>query len=107
MTHLRPFSVRSFEYYDLEYARRAGSPIYLSDVNLKTCSVRLKYWPERIYGNKSWLKRVILRTMDTMFSWLANWNPFLCERFWCNWVGGFYEVTFVLEPLKQSGNISN
>jgi SAM-dependent methyltransferase len=101
VTHLRPFGARAFEYYDLDHARRAGFPIYLPKVNLRTRSVRLTYWPERIYRNKSAFKRLILSFLNSVFSGLANLSPFLCERFWCYWVGGFYEVTFVLEPIKR------
>jgi len=101
VTHLRPFGVRAFEYYDLKHARRAGFPIYLPNVNLKTRLVSLTYWPERIFIRKSPLKRAALRVLNGLFSGLANLSPFLCERFWCYWVGGFYEVTFVLEPVKE------
>jgi len=101
VTHLRPYGARAFEYYDLDHARRAGFPIYLPDVNLRTTEVRLTYWPERIYRHKSFIKRSLLSFMDSLFSGLANLSPFLCERFWCYWVGGFYEVTFVLEPIKN------
>ena len=100
-THLRPFSVRSFQYYDLEYVRQAGFPVYLPDVHLKTRRVRLIYWPERVYISKSPLKRWLLRMMNGLISGLANLNPFLCERLWCYWVGGFYEVIFELEPVKR------
>jgi hypothetical protein len=100
MTHLRPFGARSFEYYDLDHARSAGFPIYLPDVNLKTLSVKLTYWPERIFAHKTWWKRLILTFLNGIFSTIANISPFLCERIWCYWVGGFYEVTFVLEPVK-------
>lgn len=100
MTHLRPFSVRSFEYYDLEHCRKSGFPIYLPEVNLKTRRLKLTYWPERIYKDKSFLKRSILGVLDAVLSGLASWKPFLCERFWCYWVGGFYEVEFELEPVK-------
>lgn len=101
VTHLRPFSVRSFEYYNLEYAKNAGFPIYLPEVNLKTNRVLLTYWPKRIYINKNSWKRLILSILDRVISGFANWNQFLCERLWCYWVGGFYEVTFVLEPIKD------
>ncbi len=100
VTHLRPFSARSFEYFDLEHARRAGFPIYLPDVNIRTRKISLTYWPERIYINKGLIKRSILKLLDKIFSSLANSSPFFCERLWCNWVGGFYEVTFELEPVK-------
>ncbi len=102
LTHLRPFSARSFEYFDLDHSRRAGFPIYLPDVDIKTRSIRLIFWPERIYINKTPLKRFVLHFLDKLFSGLASWNPFLCERLWCFWVGGFYEVSFELEPVKQA-----
>ncbi len=101
VTHLRPFSVRSFEYYDLEHARNAGFPIYLPKVNLKTGRVLLTYWPKRIYIEKKGWKRLVLSILNRIISGLANWNQFLCERLWCYWVGGFYEVTFELEPVKD------
>ena len=101
MTHKRPFSVRSFEYFDLEFAEKAGFPIYQPNINLKTLKKRLTFWPERIYIRKSFLKRFVLKFLDRLFSGLANLNPILCERTWCNWVGGFYEVTFELQALKD------
>ena len=48
LTHRHPFSVRSFEFFDLEYVSNAGFPIYLPDVNLKTRKTSLIYWPERV-----------------------------------------------------------
>jgi len=101
MTHLRPFSARSFEYYDLDHSKNAGFPIYLPEINLKTIRIHLTFWPERIYINKRPFKRFIIRILDKLLSGLANLNPFLCERLWCFWVGGFYEVTFELEPIKK------
>jgi len=101
MTHKRPFSARSFEYYDLQLAKRSGFPIYLPEVDFRTKRVRLTFWPKRIYQNKMPLKRWIIGILDYVFSGLASWNPFLCERLWCNWVGGFYEVEFELQPVKK------
>ncbi|MBM3326877.1 MAG: class I SAM-dependent methyltransferase [Calditrichaeota bacterium] len=99
ITHKRPFGVRTFEYFDLEYARRAGYPIYKSNINFKTHKTELTYWPGRIQFHGR-LKRACLLMLDKIFSGLANLNPRLCERTWCFWVGGFYEVTFELEPIK-------
>jgi len=101
MTHKRPFSARSFEYYDLQFAKRSGFPIYLPEVDFRTKRVRLTFWPKRIYQNKKLLKRWIIGILDSVISGLASWNPFLCERLWCNWVGGFYEVEFQLQPVKK------
>jgi len=104
MTHRRPFSVRSFEYFDRDYAEAAGFPVYLPDVNLKMKSARLVYWPRRIYERKTWFKRWPLALLNAIFSGLANLNPFLCERFWCGWVGGFYEVDFIMTKRERNGN---
>jgi len=101
LTHLRPFGARTFEYYDRDHAKRAGFPVYLPGVNLRTRRVSLTWWPERIYAGKSPFKGAILSLFNGIFSGLANANPFLCERLWCYWVGGFYEVTFELEPVKD------
>ena len=101
MTHKRPFSYRSFEYYDLEYAKAAGFPIYLPEVNLKTIKKELIYWPSRIYSQKAFVKRLMLRILNRLFSGLANLSPFICERFWCAWVGGFYEVRFEIRAEKE------
>lgn len=103
LTHRRAFSVRSFEYYDRRWAKAAGFPEYLPEVDLVTRRVLLTYWPRRIYRRKSAGKRLLLATVDFLLSGLANLSPFLCERLWCGWVGGFYEVTFVLQPRKVSG----
>ncbi len=101
LTHKRPFGVRTFEYFNKEYAKKAGFPLYLSDVNLKIEKVRLTYWPNRIlFHNK--FKRLCLLLVNKILSTLANLNPQLCERTWCFWVGGFYEVTFELTALKDS-----
>ena len=100
ITHKRPFSIRSFEYFDIEFAEKAGFPIYLPQINLKTLKKSLTFWPERIYIKKSPIKRFILKTLDNLLSGLANRNPILCEKLWCNWVGGFYEVTFELKVVK-------
>jgi SAM-dependent methyltransferase len=100
ITHLRPFSTRSFEYFDLDYARKAGFPIYLPNVNLKTLSVRLTYWPSRIYLAKPFYKRLPIAVLNAILSGLANLSPFFCERLWCGWIGGMYEVTFELKPQK-------
>jgi len=102
MTHKRPLSVGSFDYFNLEKARNAGFPIYLPDVNIITTSVRLIYWPKRIYQHKGFFKRTILSILNSVFNELAALNPFLCERFWSHWVGGFYEVYFELKPIKDS-----
>lgn len=102
VTHLRPFGARAFEYFDIHLARQSGFPLYLPDVNLRTRTVSLTWWPERIYCHKSFLKRTLLKSLNAIINRMANMSPFLCERLWCFWVGGFYEVTFELQPVKET-----
>ena len=100
-THKQAFSTRSFEYYDLEHSQRAGHPVYLPKVNIKTHKVMLKWWSERNRIDKPLIKRAILNVFNWLFSGLANLNHLLCERFWCYWVGGFFQVEFTLEVIKD------
>ncbi|MHA2033632.1 MAG: class I SAM-dependent methyltransferase, partial [Candidatus Kariarchaeaceae archaeon] len=30
----------------------------------------------------------------------ANLSPYFCSRFWCYWVGGFEEISFVFKVKK-------
>lgn len=100
LTHRNPFSVRSFEYFDRDFAHKAGFPCYLKEVNLRTLSRRLIYWPPRL-GGHSYFKRQVLIILNRLLSALANLSPTFCERFWCYWVGGFFEVHFELEVMKD------
>lgn len=101
LTHLRPFSARTFQYFDLDYCMKSGFPIYLPKINLKIEKVILTYWPDRITKSKTLFKRSVSRFLNRMLSYLASKNPFLCERIWCSWVGGFYEVEFHLKVIKS------
>ena len=96
LTHQHKYSSRSFEHYDQELHALTGYTDYLPEVNLKTIYRRLNYWTERTIIRKSSLKAFIIRLITDVINYFANLNHFLCERVWCHWVGGFYEVEFKL-----------
>ncbi len=60
--------------------------------NLKLVSKELHWYP-----NSS---NFIINTSDRVLSYLANLNPTFCERLWCHWVGGFFEVELNLRVEK-------
>ncbi|MCF7809538.1 class I SAM-dependent methyltransferase [bacterium] len=101
LTHQHRYSTRSFEHYDFDYHEKTGHPNYLPDVNLKVMWKRLNYWPDHIIIQKSLLKRFIIRSIRAIFNFLANSNHFLCERLWCGWVGGFFEVEYKIKVIKD------
>jgi len=110
LTHCHHYSTRSFEHYDQRVQEANGHPNYLPEVNLKLESVRMNYWPERTIIRKSFLKGLILRVLNRVLSAMANTNHFVCERFWCRWVGGFFEVEYkfkVIKEVKSGGSHSN
>ncbi len=39
--------------------------------------------------------------LGKVFDFFANLSPFLCSRLWCFWVGGFEEVFFEFEVVKE------
>lgn len=100
LTHQRLYSTRSFEHFDHDLHELTGHPNYLPDVNLKLTYQKLVFWPERIMLKKSFLKGLLIKISNNILNFLANINPFLCERIWCRWVGGFYEVEFKLLVKK-------
>ncbi len=101
LTHQHRYSTRSFEHYDQEMHQLTGHPNYLPNVNFKPMKIRLNYWPDRTIEQKSGLKRTLIRNLRSILNHLANSNQFICERFWCGWVGGFFEVEYVLLVKKK------
>ncbi len=100
LTHQRLYSTRSFEHYDHDMHALTGYPNYLPEVNIKLISAELRWWPPQIIARKGVGKRLILNTLNGIVNWLANAHPFLCERVWCRWIGGFYEVDYVMKVVK-------
>ena len=100
LTHKHRYSTRTFEHYDQELHEITGHPNYLPGINLKVKQARLVWWPPQVIDRKSHWKKSILKVLNNLINTLANRYPFLCERVWCNWVGGFYEVDFKVRVIK-------
>ncbi|MDP8241242.1 MAG: class I SAM-dependent methyltransferase [Candidatus Hatepunaea meridiana] len=100
LTHQRRYNTRSFEHYDHDLHELTGHPNYLPEVNLKVVYKKLNYWPEHIIARKSKLKGLAIRIFRFFHNAMANSNQFFCERIWCSWVGGFYEVEYKIEVRK-------
>jgi SAM-dependent methyltransferase len=41
-----------------------------------------------------------IRTLNVLFTFLANLSPALCSRIWCFWVGGFEEIEYHFTCVK-------
>ena len=102
LTHQRLYSTRSFEHYDFDLHEINAHPNYLPEVNLKLEFVKINYWPEHIIVRKVKWKQIVIQLIRAVFNLLANANQFLCERIWCRWVGGFYEVEYKLKVIKDA-----
>lgn len=101
LTHHYKYSSRSFEHYDKRMQPLTGHSIYLPEVDLRLEEVRLSWWQERTINQKSPFKAAILRLLNDAINYLANSNQFLCERIWCRWVGGFYEIQYRFRVVKE------
>ncbi|MDD3159862.1 MAG: class I SAM-dependent methyltransferase [Candidatus ainarchaeum sp.] len=51
-------------------------------------------------GKSGKLTWPIFALLNLVLNFFANLNPFLCERIWCYWFGGFEEIYFELEVIK-------
>lgn len=100
LTHQRLYSTRSFEHFDHDLHSLTGYPDYLPEINLKVMSAELRWWPPQIIARKGRFKRLLLYITDLIINYIANKYPFLCERIWCRFVGGFYEVDFRMKIVK-------
>ncbi len=103
-THIRPFSVYTFDHFDREKKQTNALPDYVPEIDFQVVRTVLHWWDPQQVAAKRGMKRVILKWLDKFINGLANAKPFLCERFWCWWVGGFVLVTFhlrVRKPLAQ------
>jgi hypothetical protein len=45
---------------------------------------------------------LVLKVLNAVVSFLANLSPNFCSRVWCYWVGGFEQITFEFEAIKES-----
>ncbi|MBT3233105.1 MAG: class I SAM-dependent methyltransferase [Calditrichaeota bacterium] len=101
LTHQHRYSTRSFEHYDFDFHERTGHPNYLPNVNLQVFEVKLNYWPEHILIKKTKWKGSLIRAAKNFLNYIANKNQFFCERIWCRWVGGFFEVEYKILVHKD------
>jgi len=103
--HLRPFGALSFKNADVRL-RDSCEQFLWGKVNLRTERVKFHWWADLNYlrdyhlQDKPAWKRALLRSISPLLSTLANAAPFLCDRIWCRWVGGFGEVVFTLRVVK-------
>jgi SAM-dependent methyltransferase len=90
-THRRPFTSKSFDYFDASAFHG-----YYFDFNFKVRKKRLNFLANR---ERNRLKLLPWLTYPLMgfLEGLANRNLKLCEMLWCHWVGGFQEVEAWLE----------
>lgn len=102
LTHHKLYSRRSFEHFDQDLHYLTGYPNYLPQVHLKTVRAYLRWWPPQVINRKGLVKKIILSLVNGIINGLANLYPFFCERIWCRWVGGFYEVDFLLKVVKKN-----
>ncbi len=100
LTHVHKYSSRTWEHFDQELHSLTGHPNYLPDVNLKLLACELRWWPPQIIARKTGGKRFILNCANGLINFLANRHPFFCERIWAWWVGGFYEIEYLLKVIK-------
>ncbi|MBM3326876.1 MAG: hypothetical protein FJY65_07845 [Calditrichaeota bacterium] len=100
LTHHKLYSARSFEHFDQALHTLTGYPNYLPQINLKTLSAELRWWPPQVIERKKPIRRTLLKILNAIINRLANAYPFFCERIWCRWVGGFYEIDFNLKVVK-------
>lgn len=100
ITHVHKYSSRTWEHFDHDMHIITGHPNYLPEVNLKLEHFELRWWPPQIIARKVAWKRGLLNSVNNTINWFANKSPFLCERVWAWWVGGFYEIEYTLRVIK-------
>jgi len=99
LDHKRPFGLRSF---DFAFGSEASPTLQFMTrgVKLKELSVSLEWWDGPTLQQKGAVKRTLLRLVGSVINGLANLHPLFCERVWSRWVGGFDNITYVLEVCK-------
>lgn len=99
--HKRLFCLHSFDNYGTATIQNGWSNAFRKEVDLELVSVGLRWWEKDQIVRKVLWKRILVSTLDNVITWVANLHPFFCERVWCNFVGGFDEVTLVLKVRKS------
>jgi len=92
--HKRVFSINSFDLFEKSDYWKSGGE-HFGDCEYKVIKKELRYCR---------LPMVSPNPLKTFFAkllnFLANKNPYLCERLWCYLVGGFSEIYLELEVIK-------
>lgn len=93
-THLRPFTLGTFDYWTPGYRPDYGLP---GKFRILHKSLHLYGYLEhhRFDPRWAWLAEPLRRAIDAA----AALRPGLCERLWAPMVGGFTEAEFVLEKV--------
>ncbi|HEY3296906.1 MAG TPA: class I SAM-dependent methyltransferase [bacterium] len=104
-THIRPFSVLTFDHFDRIRIITYPLPDYVPGIDLEVVRTRLDWWdPWQVTAKRGW-KKAVLKMVNATINAVANAKPFLCERFWCWGVGGFVLVTFYLKVHKPMRHV--
>ncbi len=101
ITHSHKYSSRTWEHFDHDMHDKTGHPNYVPQVNFKLVDVKLHWWPDHIINQKKGVKKLVLFIINKVINFFANSNQFFCERIWCNYVGGFYEIDYTLIVRKN------
>lgn len=99
--HKRGFDVTFPYYFDPSFpGGYMGAPFKLRRMRLT--------WFAQPYLKKSVLSPFVFygaTVLGKVLDFLANLSPFLCSRLWCFWVGGFEEIFFEFEVVKEKSGI--
>ena len=69
-------------------------------VRLRQLGVSMFWWDQVSISYKSGYKRILVGMVSKVLNFLANLHPFLCDRIWCYWVGGFDEIQYRIKVVK-------
>ena len=100
ITHVHKYTTRTWEHFDHDLHAITGHPNYLPEVNFKLVHFELRWWPPQVIAGKTRWKRVLLNSLNKLINSFAKRFPFFCERIWAQWVGGFYEIEYLLKVIK-------
>lgn len=92
-THVRPFTSRTFDYWEPNYHQEYG---FRTRFNVLSRKLHFLGNPDiNRFKTLPWLTNPLCRLLNTM----ANAHIRFCERFWARYVGGFAEVEFLLRKV--------
>ncbi len=93
--HKKTFNSQSMNYFTIDSPEKYGA------ANFKVESVKLRWFPiNKDYINFS-LKRKIASKIGLIIDFFANSNISFFERIWWPYVGGAFEIEWVLRTVKN------